>query len=210
VVQILGNFGVDVVGFQEFQRPQANAFARLAGSRYAVWHPRGDTENAIAWRRDRWRLVAADSVAIPYFDGHPRQMPLVRLRDRVSGKDITFFNVHNPADTRRFPRQGRWRTAAVAREVALVRRLSAGGSPVIMTGDLNDRRRAFGRLSASGGLASSNGGRSSPCRPALRAEIDWILGSPSIRFGAHIRVRGRLVRATTDHPVVLARGRVAP
>ena len=210
VVRVLETYGVDVVGLQEFQRPQATAFARLAGSTFAVWHPGRDTENAIAWRRDRWQLVAARSIGIPYFNGRIRQMPVVRLRDRASGDDVTFVNVHNPADTRRFRGQARWRHAAVTRQIALVRRLSAGGSPVVMTGDLNDRRGAFCRLNAAGGLRSSNGGTGTPCRPAPQAGIDWILGSRSIQFSDHTRDRGALVRATTDHPVVLARARVAP
>ena len=210
VVRLLGQYGVDVVGFQEFQRPQARAFDALAGATYGVWHPRGDTENAIAYRRDRWQLVAAQSLPIPYFDGHIRRMPVVRLRDRVSQADVTFVNVHNPADTRRYRHQGRWRRAAVAREAALTRNLSSSGSPVIMTGDLNDRRIAFCRLASSGGLASSTGGSGSPCAPARRSGIDWILGSQSLQFSDHTVVRNQLVRRTTDHPVVMARARVAP
>ena len=78
-VQLLERYGVDVVGLQEFQRPQAVAFTRLAGSTYALWSAPGDTENAIAYRRDRWSLVGAETVAIPYFNGHIRRMPVVRL-----------------------------------------------------------------------------------------------------------------------------------
>ena len=149
-------------------------------------------------------------MAIPYFNGHIRQMPVIRLRDRASGNDVTFVNVHNPADTRRFGDQARWRNAAVTREIALVRSLSAGGAPVVMTGDLNDRRGAFCRLSTTAGLSSSDGGTGAPCRPAARAGIDWILGSSSIQFSDHTRDRGPLVRATTDHPVLLTQARVAP
>jgi hypothetical protein len=49
-----------------------------------------------------------------------------------------------------------------------------------------------------------------PAGPAAHAGIDWILGSASVRFSGHVRDRGDLVRATTDHPVVIARARVAP
>ena len=68
-------------------------------------HRPGDTENSIAWRRDRFELVGADTVAIPYFNGRIRQMPVVRLRDRATSQDSIFINVHNPANTRRFPHQ---------------------------------------------------------------------------------------------------------
>jgi endonuclease/exonuclease/phosphatase family metal-dependent hydrolase len=209
VVRILDRYQVDVVGLQEFQRPQAIAFSRLAGSSYAIWHPPGESpENSIAFRRDRWPLAGADSIVVPYFNGHTRRMPVVRLRDRVSGADVTFLNVHNPADIGGF--QGRWRYAAVTHEISLVRNLSSGGSPVIMTGDLNDRRHAFCRLASAGGLASSNGGTGSPCAPARHSGIDWILGSRSIQFSDHTVDRDQLVHRTTDHPVVIARARVAP
>jgi hypothetical protein len=104
-VQLLDRYGVDVVGLQEFQRPQTVAFTRLAGSTYALWSAPGDTENAIAYLRDRWSLVGAQTVAIPYFNGHTRRMPVVRLADRSSGAQVTFINVHTPADTRRYRHQ---------------------------------------------------------------------------------------------------------
>jgi murein DD-endopeptidase MepM/ murein hydrolase activator NlpD len=208
VVQILNRHGVDVVGLQEFQRPQAAVFAQLAGSTYETWHPGRDTENSIAWRRSRWLLVAATNVAIPYFNGHLRQMPVIRLRDRQSGRDVTFLNVHNPADTGRFRNQGRWRSAAVTKEIAVVRSLSESGSPVIMVGDLNDRRDAYCRLNSAAGLSASGGVSDTPCRPTGRAGIDWIMGSSRIQFSGHTRDRGPLVRATTDHPVLLAQARV--
>ena len=127
---------------KSFSGPRQRAFKALAGAAYALWHPPGESpENAIAFRRERWQLMAADSFAVPYFNGHIRRMPIIRLRDRVSGADVTFLNVHNPADTQQFRNQGRWRHAAVSREISAVRSLASGGSPVIMTGDLNDRSR---------------------------------------------------------------------
>jgi hypothetical protein len=48
---MLAKYGIDVVGFQEFQGPQHRAFLAQAGRTYAVWAPPGDAENSIAWRR---------------------------------------------------------------------------------------------------------------------------------------------------------------
>ena len=121
---------------------------------------------------------------------------------------MAFVNVHNPADTRRFRRQGHWRAAAVNREVALVRKLSHQ-TPVILTGDLNDRREAFCRLASRAGMSSSAGGSGSPCSPPRGGAIDWILGSSRVAFSNHTSDRSRLVRVTTDHPVLFARARVA-
>lgn len=207
VVEVLEKYGVDVVGFQEFQSPQADAFRALARSTYAIWSPPGDTENSIAYRRDRWQVVGTDTVSIPYFNGRARRMPIVQLRDRRTEQVVTFLNVHNPADTRQFPHQGMWRDKAVAREVVAVREI-AEQNPVVMTGDLNDRRAAFCALSAAGGLVSSSGGSGAPCQPAKHAGIDWILGSAGVQFSDHTVDRDSLVRETTDHPVVLARALV--
>ena len=116
LVRLLERHHVDVAGLQEFQAPQYRAFIRLAGARYAVFHPPGDTENSIIWRRDRWRLVDGGWFTIPYFDGHRRRMPIARLTDRHgrgTGRLVAVLNVHNPADTRRYPHQQQWRARAL-------------------------------------------------------------------------------------------------
>lgn len=209
VVRLLEKYGVDVVGLQELQRPQHRALRAGAGSTYAMWSSPGDTENAVAWRRERWDLVSARTLSVPYFDGHPRRMPVVRLRDRTTGRESYFVTVHNPADTRRYPRQARWRDAAVAREVALVRRLRAStGLPVFLTGDLNDRRTAYCRLTAGAGMRASNGGRTGDtCSPPRPAGIDWIFGAGA-EFSDHTVDRSPAVRATSDHPFVVTRARI--
>ena len=208
VVQLLEKYGVDVVGLQEFQRSQHRAFVASAGDTYATWSPPGDTENSIAWRRDRWDLVSADTVAIPYFDGHIRHMPVLLLRDRETGHESFFVNVHNPADTRQYPHQGRWRADAVAREVSLVRRLAAQG-PVFLTGDMNDRRDVFCQLAVHASMKASNGGGSlGGCAPPSSAGIDWIFAAGSADFSDHTVDRSALVKDTSDHPFVVTRARV--
>jgi endonuclease/exonuclease/phosphatase family metal-dependent hydrolase len=209
VVRLLEKYGVDVVGLQELQRPQYRAFMMRAGGTYAVWSPAGDTENAIAWRRRRFSLVSASTVSIPYFDGRRRRMPVVRLRDRSTGRESTFVNVHNPADTRRFPHQGRWRHAAVAREVAMVRRLTRSGRSVLLTGDLNDRRSPFCALAGDAGMAASNGGAArSRCNPPQHAGIDWIFAAGGAQFSDHTVDDSRAVDAVSDHPFVVTRARL--
>ncbi len=210
VVALLEKYGVDVIGLQELQAPQRRELTRRAGSEYQVWHPAGDTENAVAWRRDRFRLVKAQTLAIPYFAGRPRRMPVLHLADQRTGRRVAVMSVHHPADTPRFPDQARWRRTAVARETALVRRLSRSGTRVIVTGDMNDRRGVFCRYTAKGLATSSNADGSGPgCTPPRRAGIDWIFGSRGVRFSDHTVERSGLVRATTDHPFVVARAQVS-
>lgn len=207
LIRLLDQYDVDLVGLQEFQRPQYDTFTRLAGSTYAVWHPAGDTENSIAWRRSRFQLVAGDSVAIPYFDGHTRQMPVAELHDLATGQNLIIVNVHNPADTRRFPSQARYRTNAVSREVELVRRLTDRYQlPVLLTGDLNDRHDAFCRLTAGSLMAAAaGGGNTGNCQPPAQAGIDWILGNKGVTFGDYTSVKSSLVRRTSDHPLDITR-----
>jgi endonuclease/exonuclease/phosphatase family metal-dependent hydrolase len=209
VVRLLEKYGVDVVGLQEFQRPQYRAFRSHAGRTYDVWSPKEDTENAIAWRRERWSLVSSGAASIPYFDGHRRRMPVLRMRDRATGRESVFVNVHNPADTRRYPRQGRWRDNAVAREAALVRQLTAStGLPVFLTGDMNDRRKVFCQLAAGASMTASNGGSNGPsCNPPQRAGIDWILAAGGADFSDHTVDNTRAVKTISDHPFVVARAR---
>ena len=60
VIRLLDGYGVDVVGLQEFQRPQYETFRAHAGWTHDVWSPGYDKENAIAWRRSRWSFARAE------------------------------------------------------------------------------------------------------------------------------------------------------
>lgn len=205
-VRMLDRYAVDVIGLQELQRPQAHAFRAVAGGTYELHSPPGDTENSIAWRRSRWEFVAADTVAIPYFNGRIRHMPVVRLRDRSTNQDSMFINVHNPADTSRFPRQERYRRVAVERERALIEELRTRYQlPVYLTGDLNDRRSAFCDLTEGSLMVAAAGGRNqSSCQPPESAGIDWVLGTAGVQFTDHRVIRDSSVRVTSDHPFVFA------
>jgi hypothetical protein len=137
-------------------------------------------------------------------------MPVVMLRDQATGGVSVFLNVHNPADTRRFPRQARHRAEAVRREITLVRTLTRRGVPVFLTGDLNDRHPVYCRLAAAGLHAAAGGthtGRPGGCRPPAYHGIDWILGNQHTGFTGHGVDRGPLVRRASDHPLVLAHAR---
>jgi endonuclease/exonuclease/phosphatase family metal-dependent hydrolase len=206
MVDLLAKHRADVVGLQEFQGPQYRTFQKLAGDTYATYSVPGDTENALAWRRDRWQRVSARTFPVPYFGGHVRQMPIVRLRDRSTGQDAVFVNVHNPADTRQFHRQGEFRAAAVQREVALVTRLARTGLPVFLTGDLNNSSSVFCALTAHGLTTSASGGRPAPgCRPPAGSGIDWIFGRGRIRFSDYTVDRSPRRDGTSDHPFVATR-----
>ncbi len=205
-VQLLERHRVDVVGLQEFQKPQKQRLLALAGDRYQVYSPPGDPQDSIAWRRDRFALVAADTLRIPYFV-RERRMPVVQLRDRATGEDTVFVSVHNPASVRRFPNQAPRRAEAVRRELGLVHELASQGYAVVLMGDFNEKRRTFCAVTGSGLMhASAGGSTGGACRPPARPRIDWIFATDDIAFTGHQATRDGLVARTTDHFLITAQG----
>ena len=214
VAGLLARHGVDVVGFQEFQLDQARTFSRVTRGRYGVYPGtrlggRG-AQNSIAWRTDTWEVVDAATVPIPYFNGNRMPMPVVLLRNRDTGLRAYFTNFHNPASISRLPNQGRWRGMALAREIALVKRLIARtGYPVFLTGDLNEREDAFCAVTGRSAMVAANGGSNDgSCRPPGSTGIDWIFGSPDATFSNYGAVRSGLVNRISDHPMLLSNVRI--
>jgi hypothetical protein len=202
---------VDVAGLQELEPVQFHAFRRLAGQDWGgfpgVGPGTGDVRQTIVWRRDVWRLVGARTVRSPYFNGNLLEMPVVRLEHRHTGRTVRFVNVHNPANTARFPAQEFWRDAAALRQVALMERLGRKGSPVVLTGDMNEREEYFCVMTRVPGVVSANGGRPAArgrCRPPGISRIDWIFGTRDLRFSSYRRDRSELVRRASDHAMVSA------
>ena len=204
-------FGVDVVGFQELQNPQMDAFVRLGGSEFDIYPSPGlnqrNKQNAIAWRASEFTLVQGRPIMTPYFRGNRVPMPLVRLRHNETGLEVYVMTVHNPASVARVGDQSRWRQAATAQQVALTNQLLAEGVPVLMTGDMNERERYFCAYTAGTGMrAAAGGSNGAGCRPppASIARIDWIFGSPDIEFSDYRFVKNSQVTRISDHPIIVA------
>lgn len=203
-MSLLRSAGVSVAGLQELEPPQHATFQQVA----PAWdvYPgmklqRSALANSVVWDTATWQFVDGHTIQIPYFHGRPRPMPYVLLRHRASGREVWFANFHNPASVR--GPAARWRREAVARETALANRLSATRTPVIMTGDMNDRAEFFCPMTTRTRLHAANGGsRGGPCSPPPNMGIDWIMGSPEVAFEGHRADRGGLVARTSDHPFV--------
>jgi endonuclease/exonuclease/phosphatase family metal-dependent hydrolase len=203
-VQLLQDNGVDLVGLQELETPQKTAFQNLVGSTYRMYSPNGDPRDSIAWRRSRFALVSTDGVRVPY-KLHERTMPIVTLRDRVTGRKIIVLSVHNVAGTTStFVNR---REISVRRELAKVAALrTSTGLPVMWLGDFNDYRQSFYCRMLTNELTSSSVWWTTPtCELPRRAGIDWIFGNPGIRFTGYVKQDGGLVDQASDHPLVLAR-----
>ena len=204
-VDLLRGAGVDVVGFQEFQRPQFAVF-RNSMPNWGVYpgaqlSRRGATANSIAWDEGKWERVEVHTIDIPYFGGKPWPMPYVLLRDRYSGQEVWFANFHNPADVHG-PAE-RFRDRATSLQISLANRLHADGTPVIITGDMNDKSDYFCPMTGRAPMHAANGGSTGgSCSPPSNMGIDWIFGSTDVDFSNYVRNDGPLVNKTTDHPYI--------
>ncbi|MNR87384.1 Endonuclease/Exonuclease/phosphatase family protein [compost metagenome] len=210
-VELLDRHDVDVVGFQELQGDQLKEFLKVAGDQYAVYPGfalgKRETVNSLAWRKDTWELVKPGSINIPYFDGHQRKMPVVLLRHRETGQEAYFANFHNPANTRKFGDQERWRDAATEKQIAMVNRLRREtGLPVFVTGDMNEREEYYDKMTRGAAMVSADTGPKGQ-RPK-KMGIDWIFGSAGVKFSDYTQDRSALVKKTSDHPMIVSKARI--
>ena len=201
---------VDVVGFQEFQPPQAVRFQELTGTSWQTYpganNPAGPSVNSIGWRTDVWQLLEARTLPIPYFDGVPSRMPAVLLQNIETGRRVWFFNTHNPADVRGPAQQ--WRDAGFAMEAALANELRTNypDAPFISFGDKNDRDRYYCSVAPVADMWSASGGYvdGATCSPPGGGAIDWIMGTKDVFFNGYTRYWNDFVAQTSDHPLYYA------
>jgi hypothetical protein len=210
-VRILHTHQLQVVGFQEMQKPQFARFRDLTAGEYAIYPGNKLTTaamaNSITWLKSAWQLVEARTVPIPYFDGNLIRMPYVLLRNRQTGREVWFFNSHNPADARGDAQ--RWRNKAVAIEMALFNQLHADypTTPIISTGDENDKARYFCPMVEGSPMRAADGGGllDTTCVTPATMRVDWVMGSdPLVQFTGYAALHGSLVQKTTDHFVIVA------
>lgn len=203
-ISMLRGNGIDVVGFQEFESTQHNMFTARAGE-YSLYPGLSlGTKSVrfnIAWRSSMFRLVEAHTLPIPYAGGSRIEMPVVLLESTTTGRRAWFANFHNPADTPKLGNNARWRSMAAGMEIAHLTELHAeDGTPVIVTGDFNERAEIFCRFTAGGVFSSASGGSTgSSCAPPPSMQVDWVFGSTGVAFdGYAVSDAGR----ASDHAMV--------
>ena len=205
---LISQADLDVIGFQEFEEVQYCRFRSLAGSRWDVYPgpslDRGSIRDSIAWRTDVWKLVEANSIAIPYFGGDMIRRPVIKLENIESGREVWFFNTHNPASTPNHGNNARWRGAAVSIQIRLANELGADGTPVVFTGDYNDRAEVFCPIVGGTELEAANGGGySGGCDTPDRMDVDWIFGS-GMEFSGFVSASQGIIGRVSDHPFIYA------
>jgi endonuclease/exonuclease/phosphatase family metal-dependent hydrolase len=203
--------GADIVGFQEMEAEQYDAFMAATGNQFEAYPGRSLPGRAVmstlAWRSSAWRAVERTTLTVPFMRWR-QQVPLVLLENRSTGRQVWVLNVHNA------PRS--WqaqRDQATATEIAVIRQLRRGGYPVLFIGDMNERNPILCRVTRRTDLYSAAGGGfqgAGRCDPPRVAKIDFLFASPEARFSSFVVDRSPLVRQSTDHAVLHATVTLAP
>lgn len=216
-VRLIDEHALEIIGFQELQKPQWNTFLDLTDGDFTTFpgdlYGTAAMQNSIAWRTADWTLVSTRMIPVPYFDGNIIRKPLVLLQHNVTGQQVYVFNTHNPSDTRGDAQK--WRDEAVRIQIDLVNDLRATSPeiPVLFTGDMNDREKFFCPIVRNTDLEAANGGSvtaDGTCRPPVPTRIDWILGTSDVAWTGYTALDEGLVNKTTDHPLFWADATVAP
>jgi exonuclease III len=205
--QILDQHNVSVAGLQEMKADQLATFKRVAGDKYGTFAgasgKKGYYDTTIVWRKDTWDLQQKGTLTVPSYDGIASKVPYVRLKNKQTGQEAYFIDVHNPANTKHYHHQEGYRNAAAKKEAALVKQLQQQtGLPVFVTGDFNDVGTAHDIMTKDAGLVAASD------QTHQRDGIDWVFGSKGVQFSHFTRTRDGMISKTTDHPVVFTQAQI--
>lgn len=200
---LIANRGVSIVGFSELQRDQLAVLeGRLPNFDFYPGTALGSKgiPTSIGWNTTVWKAVDFETFTI-VFSSQQRPQPVVRLRHVETGREILVVNVHNSPRSMQAQRD-----AARAIEIAKINELAEStGLPIVLTGDFNEKERAFCAFTGSTPLESAVGGSNDgACRLPANAKIDWIFASPEIVRHSYDVSRAAPVPAITDHSVMFA------
>lgn len=203
----LNGTGVTVAGVQEAQVGQMRKLTARNPLR-AYPHPKRSvntqTAQSVVWNNRIWRKVEARTFRIPFHYNQVREQPMVRLRHRSTGRQVWVISTH--MTTGNGARAAKERKVGTRRLVKNVNKLRATGVPVIVTGDMNSRAPFFCSLTGGTNLVTPAGGSNAGrCKPPRYSRIDWLFGSPAIRWSGFRYADGGLLNRITDHTVPVAR-----
>jgi hypothetical protein len=207
-LDMLAAKNVSVAGLQEFQYPQVHQLRNRTGDTWGIYPGTqlGNwfADNSIIWRTDTWTALETRTIDIPYFGGKMTPMPYVLLEHDESGRRVWFANFHNPADSR--GAAGHLRARATQIEAALANDLSADGTPVVVTGDMNERKEFACPFAGSTGMYSPNGAmvRDGSCVLPGQLDVDWIFGTTDLTFSDYRSDGSARERRLSDHPLISA------
>jgi hypothetical protein len=117
---------------------------------------------------------------------------------------VWFFNTHNPASTRGHGNNAHWRGVAVGIQIRLANELAADGTPVVFTGDYNDRAEVFCPVVGGTAMEAANGGSNDGgCDTPSRMDVDWIFGS-GMEWSGFVSASQGIIGRVSDHPFIYA------
>jgi endonuclease/exonuclease/phosphatase family metal-dependent hydrolase len=134
--------------------------------------------------------------------GTTRPNPMVRLRSKLTGRNIWVFNVHN--SSKNTPARQRERNAAVKIEIGKILAQRAKRIPVVFLGDMNERKVIFCKVVRQTDLRAVTGGHATKkkCVPPRTMHLDWIFVSPEFKVRSAAFDRSPQVARITDHSVL--------
>ncbi|GAA4362633.1 endonuclease/exonuclease/phosphatase family protein [Nocardioides caricicola] len=227
--------GVDVVGWQEAY-PFTGVLRGLRGwdtQTFSVG--KRATELAVSWRSKDFRLVSARQINVargvsPQAGRYPfpnRQVAIVTLEHRATGRLLTVLNTHLPWAIEDLDRPGHWTpTINTSRARRQLTRLAetmrqADGRWVVATGDFNFDAGADARNQAPGGPVRSMGrvavssyqrlGREVlPTFPENGRRIDYVWANRAAYEDGRMEFLGHWVLGglNSDHNALVARLRL--
>lgn len=206
-VKFLKRERTSVLGMSEAERNQMRIITGPGGFRsFPKWKKSSDIETAqsVVWKPQKWRFVRGTRFVIPFNYGNSREQPIVLLRHRASGRLVWVVSVHLQTGTSK--QAVRERETGMQRMIKRVRELRPTGHPVLLSGDMNDRKRVFCQVLRNTSLTSASGGswRKRRCRPPAGARIDWIFGAKRFAFSDFRYADSRRIDKITDHTVPVA------
>lgn len=201
----IARHGADIVGTQELQ---ADQLRQLTGATGMAAYPgfgwgEKETDNSILYDPGDYEYVSGDTYYITFVH-RTRPQPILRLRDRDTGREFYVINTHTTPGAGASMGE---RHRAHATTSSLVRRLHAEtGLPVLLTGDMNDREQFYCRVVATGGMSTPQGGSySGGCRPpAGHLAVDWVAGVGVDGWSDYWMDQSSVANKTSDHFVVSA------
>ncbi|MET0525114.1 MAG: endonuclease/exonuclease/phosphatase family protein [Nocardioides sp.] len=205
---VISAHGVEILGMQELQDDQladvqaSTGFAAYPGMAWG----RAETDNSILYDDERFAFVSGDKFIIPFM-GRPRPQPILRLKERATGREFYVVNSHPSAHDGRYLTERRHGQDVL---VDIVNQLKASGLPVLVTGDMNDREEFYCRVVPRAGLVASNGGSyTSGCTPPPSPiAVDWVVGGGGVSFSDYWRDTTPVTRKISDHFFISATAHV--
>ena len=198
--------GLDVVGLQEPTAGQLQGILTAARGRYAAYPApeEGDlaVEAALVWDTRKYEATKKRTIRTQFI-ARVLKRPVVRLKDKATGRQFWVMNVHNAPWDYQVKRN-----KATKAQIDKIKQLEQSRLPVFYVGDFNEKRTILCKVLRRTGLVSPYGGRINArgqcVEPRQRMRVDWIFGSRTAKYSGFAYTKPPLVRLSTDHwvPVV--------